>query len=464
MPSPTHPLPPRTSGYRGRHTCGATLLSAPPDKTVLVSAAHCNYICKDTDGTVLETCCCRDPEDNFASCRTSSSYCGTDGRLRMAEATDLLIVCGEWSTAEEPELYSREDEVVLAVTKITNHPKYSAEQGPGEGHDIAVYHVDDMKLRADGVVGERGVFPACLPDPDQVAVATRGIFASFKDPIPLYAYYNFDIDRTVKRYRADELILRHTRMDIVECADPPWMASNSFYPEGSVCALDPSTESCLDTGDSGSGLVMPRGDGSFAWVGALSYSRGCDRAGTRFTGQARNIFHGENPGVFSSGLCYLPWIARQYGMVWEGGACSQERGDRTDADKTDCATFTGAKCDFASGFPINDFFDNNPLISFPVNDPRNLTFNKCTLRSVESHVNLVFQCPVTSTTLATCPNNCLGVRSSAIVAGGTALLAGAVVSSFSLAQGLLSLGVVTVGLGTAAMVARDTCRGPLYCR
>ena len=60
----------RTAGYRGRHVCGATLLSAPPSKTIIVSAAHCNYICKSSEGTVRETCCCRDLDNSFASCRT----------------------------------------------------------------------------------------------------------------------------------------------------------------------------------------------------------------------------------------------------------------------------------------------------------------------------------------------------------------------------------------------------------
>ena len=62
----------RTTGYRGRHICGTTLLSAPLSRTIIVGAAHCNYICKSSEGTVRETCCCRDPDDNFASCRTVS--------------------------------------------------------------------------------------------------------------------------------------------------------------------------------------------------------------------------------------------------------------------------------------------------------------------------------------------------------------------------------------------------------
>ena len=58
-----------TAGYRGHHICGATLLSAPPSKTILVTAVHCNYICQSSEGTPRETCCCRDPDENFASCR-----------------------------------------------------------------------------------------------------------------------------------------------------------------------------------------------------------------------------------------------------------------------------------------------------------------------------------------------------------------------------------------------------------
>ena len=58
----------RTYGYNGRHRCGATLLSGPPKKTVLVSAAHCNYICKNDFGEHLEMCCCRASSEP-GSCR-----------------------------------------------------------------------------------------------------------------------------------------------------------------------------------------------------------------------------------------------------------------------------------------------------------------------------------------------------------------------------------------------------------
>ena len=452
-------LVPRTPGYRGRHVCGVTLLSMPPNRTVLVGAAHCNYICKDLDGTILETCCCRNPDTNFASCRTTSSYCGVDGRLGLAEATDLLVVCGEWSLGQEPELYSREREVVMPVTKLINHPRYSAEQGPGEGYDIAVYHVDDTRLR-QGVHEE--VLPACLPEQSQVSVGSKGILAAFKDPLPLSVYYLARFDRTVKKYRADELILRHTRMDVVECGDPAWMASHTFYPRGVLCARDPSAESCLDSGDSGSGLVMPRGDGTFSWVGTLSFYKGCDRAKSQFQDEKVSNFHGENPGVFSSGVCYLPWIARQYGLTFSRGSgqgCEQTTGNREDRDKTECVTFNGRKCDFASKFVLKNYYNN--LIDHPVDDPRNITFTECHLGSLEGFTQLAFLCPLDATTLAICPNNCLGVRASAIVAGGTALLAATAATSFSLLQAVVGLSAMAVSGG---MLAQNACMAPVFCR
>ena len=70
----------RTRGFRGRHRCGVTLLHGPSSElvanervcndapTILVSAAHCNFVCKNDQRNTLEFCCCRDPEDQ-GSCR-----------------------------------------------------------------------------------------------------------------------------------------------------------------------------------------------------------------------------------------------------------------------------------------------------------------------------------------------------------------------------------------------------------
>jgi hypothetical protein len=68
----------RTYGYRGVHRCGVTMLSAPPRPTIFVSAAHCNYICKDAKGRPSELCCCREAGSEFSCvgsdiCRNSST-------------------------------------------------------------------------------------------------------------------------------------------------------------------------------------------------------------------------------------------------------------------------------------------------------------------------------------------------------------------------------------------------------
>ena len=220
-----------------------------------------------------------------------SSYCGQNAELKLAEPSDLYLVCGEWNIGEIPEQYSPETEVLLPITKIINHPSYST-NGPVNGYDISVYHVDDTNLREEGVVKEGVLYPACLPTNEDITIGNKGIFASWKDPIPLYVYYNFISDRTVTRYRNDELLLKHTRLDIVECKDPDWMGSDTFHPRGVLCGRDPSCESCFDTGDSGSGLVMLRVDEeSYAWVGALSFYRGCDRAAAQEVDMRFSVFN-----------------------------------------------------------------------------------------------------------------------------------------------------------------------------
>ena len=44
-----------------QHYCAVTLLSRPPGPAVLVGPAHCTYLCKASDGSVLDNCCCDGP-------------------------------------------------------------------------------------------------------------------------------------------------------------------------------------------------------------------------------------------------------------------------------------------------------------------------------------------------------------------------------------------------------------------
>ena len=79
---------------------------------------------------------------------------------------------------------------------------------------------------------------------------------------------------------------------------------------------------------------------------------------------------------------------------------------------------------------------------------------------------MVFQCPIDNKTLAICPNSCIGVDPSAIVAGGTALIAGATLSTL----GTLPLVPAAIGIsglalmGGGAVTMMATCQGPFFCR
>jgi hypothetical protein len=72
----------RTPGYRGLHRCGVTLLSGPPRPTIFVSAAHCNYLCKDQRGRSVELCCCREAGSEFSCAGTD--FCGNSSSLQPA--------------------------------------------------------------------------------------------------------------------------------------------------------------------------------------------------------------------------------------------------------------------------------------------------------------------------------------------------------------------------------------------
>ena len=65
------------------HYCAATLLAKPPKPTVLVTAAHCTFICKSNLG-VVDNCCCKnvgniDCSDDFSKCGSNPTTIEMDG-------------------------------------------------------------------------------------------------------------------------------------------------------------------------------------------------------------------------------------------------------------------------------------------------------------------------------------------------------------------------------------------------
>ena len=63
----------------------------------------------------------------------------------------------------------------------------------------------------------------------------------------------------------------------------------------------------------------------------------------------------------------------------------------------------------------------------------------------EGYTNMVFQCPKDENTIGVCPNNCIVVDPSAIVAGGTAIVAAATLTTLNIAPVLGISGFALMG-------------------
>ena len=65
----------RSRGRNEIHLCGATLLRIPPGPIVMVTSAHCSFLCKS--GTkVVDNCCCENVSG--VKCENESESCGSD--------------------------------------------------------------------------------------------------------------------------------------------------------------------------------------------------------------------------------------------------------------------------------------------------------------------------------------------------------------------------------------------------
>ena len=148
---------------------------------------------------------------------------------------------------------------------------------------------------------------------------------------------------------------------------------STFYPEGVLCARDPSASSCFQFGNSGSALLLPYfgwpgGPRRYSWVGSLSMYRGCDQATVVDTsGTFKEVKAGENPGVFTQASCYLPWLAQEYGMELNPklrkvvGTCSSSTGVKNQPLKTICKTNLGTHCDFSRNYQI-EIINLDPIV------------------------------------------------------------------------------------------------------
>jgi len=447
----------RTPGFRGRHRCGVTLLSGLEQvhDPILVSAAHCNSVCRDADTQQpIEICCCLQTSD-AGSCQETSSFCPPSTVMDIAKPEEIIIVCDKNSLERVPEVNTEELEVVLKVKKVVNHPKYKRGK-PIDGYDIAVYHVEPNEI-LKVQMRRKVILPACFPT-NTKAARTKSVSSTtitkktstattpspedepvillkgFKDPTPTYKLKN-NLNYTLNDYVNDNLLPVLLDFDKIKCEDPRWMGSDTFYPQATVC-YKTIRENCVVFGNSGSPMVeeflTEEGEKRFCWIGPLSLSKGCDQTEYK-DGEPRGRLKGENPAVFTDGHCYMDWIAEQYGKKpprgWrKSSSCTNGgSGRKSEMNKEICRTNKNTICDFSQV------------------DTRNKPWDACRLEAEEGFSYNAYTCLDSLGDLANCANDCKGVNANAIVAGGAAVGFAVAISGTTFGAPVGGMGLVAAG-------------------
>ena len=263
----------RFIGQQSSHLCGVTLLSRPPGPTVLVTSAHCAYICKSEEARIVPNCCC--PNVGPGLC-TNTEDCGTNAETVALTGDDAEVKCGEWDTATDTE---EDYNVILNIVKITIHPDFNISRGEQNSQfvaaDIATIHVSDDNFEQQSRT--HNINPACLPT-QPLSDTTSAFHSGWSKPPPL----EYVINNASTYEDFYHLFFRqwHYSMNITKCEDPKTdyetgepltYPSNSYYPPGTVCAVEKERSFCPTGGESGSPLMVTDDEGRMVAEGINSF-------------------------------------------------------------------------------------------------------------------------------------------------------------------------------------------------
>ena len=374
----------RTRGVNSEHLCAVSLLSVPPQPTVVVGAAHCTYLCKDgktallrlsspiipilkllwfiypvatnssatSTGITLSSCCC-DPTQS--GCKEDKARCGRNPLAVKMDGSDVDILCGEWETGTTPQEFSDETyNVDLPILEIIRHQDFdAAKEGPAAGSDIAVFIVNDGNLAES----DDKIYPVCLPLKNRQK-SRQAVHSGRSKPPPLHFLQEYA--KGFVTYFSDFFKQWNYKMDIQEsCKDPKSSYTKStyntttdqftstsintttdtYYPPGLICAKEQIKSVCFTPGDSGSPLMAREKDrpDRFYMEGLLSFTKGCDLLRISQDDTKKKEFYlaqrSENPAAYTKLSCFLPWVAQQYGLSYDGDpatdeSCSWGRGQK----------------------------------------------------------------------------------------------------------------------------------------
>ena len=128
--------------------------------------------------------------------------------------------------------------------------------------------------------------------------------------------------------------------------------------------------------------------------GVLSFVKGCDAFSIGFAPEAFQQIS-ENPSVYAKLSCFLPWVAKQYGLSYDGDpssdqSCTQSNGQRP----------TGEEICRATGVVNLFYIESEYQCIFPFFYQGQL-FKECALIELSDFVYPVFRCPVRNSTVKT---------------------------------------------------------------
>ena len=190
------------------------------------------------------------------------------------------VKCGEWDTASDLE---EDYNVTLPIVKISVHPDFNISRGEQNSQfvvaDIATIHVSDDNFEAQSRAHH--INPACLPI-QPLSDTAPAVHSGWSIPPPrdyLTAHVPAYLD--VFQHFSKQW---HNSMNLTKCEDPkivqqlggydPYTLNhptNSYYPPGTICAVEKEGEFCPTSGESGSPLMVKNDDGRMVAEGISSF-------------------------------------------------------------------------------------------------------------------------------------------------------------------------------------------------
>ena len=378
---------------------------APPGPLVMVTAAHCVFLCKAEDESTKHNCCCENVSG--VGCSADSGIdCGTNPRVEIMTGEDTEVICGEWETGNfTAEESGEEFNIILEIKDITVHPDYNINRGVNNSQFVVA---DIAAIKVDEVLSEEEISrltPICLPQ-SQDFNSSYAVHAGWSTPPPI-KFVREELPLHEPFFR-DFFRLWHYQMFIHPCQDPrqyfddPFgptevnltYFTNSYYPPGTICARETNYGFCPTSGESGSPLMVEDDEGRYQAVGLNSFIKGCsvfsvDSISESFYNSSRLDQFSGNPVVNTRLSCYLPWVADQYGLTYtqteEEVRCEEGTGNIDEVEGDLCRTTPIETVDRL------DKIEALCLFPFYIDG---IEYNECTLTEIQNFTRPRFVCPI----------------------------------------------------------------------